>query len=262
MREPCTRALMGVLIAIAVTATLDASHLSAFSALPLCPIAAVLWRLDRFPREAVGITWGRTATYGWAVLYPVVVMALLAAIAFAASDANVMAIDWSKGLRGAALMGGATIVAALLTEEAFFRGWLWAALVRCRLSERATLVMSSAAFAAWHISAVVLPTGFDLPARQIPTFLANAFALGLVWGLIRQRSGSIVASSVCHGIWNGLAYSFFGFGTKSGAFGIQHTAIFGPEVGVVGLALNLVAVALLWSRWRLRAEARPAIALS
>src|SRR5215208_1010504 len=250
MRESCTRALMGVLIAIAVTATLDASHLSAISALPLLPIAAVLWRLDRFSRKAVGMTWGRWEPYRWAVMYPVVVMTLLAALAFAASDAKVSAIDWSKGLRGAAVMGGATIVAALLTEEAFFRGWLWAALGRCGRGVGATLVASSAAFAAWHISAVALPTGFDLPARQVPTFLANAFALGLVWSLIRLRSGSIVASSVCHGIWNGLAYSFFGFGTKSGAFGIHHTAVFGPEVGVVGLALNLLAVALLWSRWR------------
>jgi membrane protease YdiL (CAAX protease family) len=262
MYESRARVVMGVLIAIAVTTTLDASHLSAISALPLCPIAAVLWRLDRFSREAVGMTWGRSAVYTWAVTYPVVVMALLAALAVAASDANVTAIDWSKGLRGAAVMGGATIVAALLTEEFFFRGWLWAALERCGLRERATLVASSAAFAAWHISAVVLPTGFDLPARQIPTFLASAFTLGLVWGLIRLRSGSIVASSVCHGIWNGLAYSFFGFGTKSGAFGIEHTAIFGPEVGVVGLALNLLAVALLWLRWRPRVHARPAIALS
>ncbi len=261
MPQLCTRALVGVLVAIGVTTTLDASHLSAFSALPLCLIAAVLWRRDRFSRQAVGIKWGRTAAYGWAVLYPVVVMTLLAVMAFAASDASVTASAWSKGSRGAAVMGGATIVAALLTEEAFFRGWLWAALMRCGLGERATLVASSAAFAAWHISAVVLPTGFDLPARQVPTFLANAFALGLVWGLIRLRAGSIVASSVCHGIWNGLAYSFFGFGTKSGALGIQHTAVSGPEVGLAGLALNLLAVALLWSLWRPKAEVRPAIAV-
>ena len=33
-----------------------------------------------------------------------------------------------------------------------------------------------------------------------------------------------------------------------GALGIQNTAIFGPEVGVVGLTLNIVFAVLLW-RW-------------
>src|SRR5689334_15186323 len=116
MNQPCSRALLGIFAAIAVTTTLDALHLSSISALPLLPIATVLWRLDGFPREAVGIRWGRVSAYGWAMLYPVIVMTLLALMAFAASDASVTAPQWSRGLRGAAVMGGATIVAALLTE--------------------------------------------------------------------------------------------------------------------------------------------------
>jgi hypothetical protein len=47
-----------------------------------------------------------------------------------------------------------------------------------------------------------------------------------------------------------MAYVFFGFGTRAGALGIQNTALYGPEVGVLGLALNLVFVAILWRWWR------------
>jgi uncharacterized protein len=249
MRQPWPRVLIGVLVAVSVTTLLDAHHLSAFSALPLLPITVVLWRLDGFPRGAVGLAWGHAADYAWAVLYPVIIMAALTALAFATTDARVATVEWSKGLKNAATVGAATIGAALLTEEAFFRGWLWAALARCRLGTHAILVASSLAFALWHVSAVVLPTGFDLPRRQIPAFLANAFVLGVVWGLMRLRSGSIVVSSVSHGIWNGLAYSFFGFGLKTGALGLQHTAVFGPESGSIGLALNIAGAALFWRRW-------------
>jgi membrane protease YdiL (CAAX protease family) len=107
-------------------------------------------------------------------------------------------------------------------------------------------MFTSITFALWHISAVTLQTGFDLPAAQIPVFLADAAVMGAIWGVLREISGSLVASSVSHGVWNGLAYALFGYGTKVGALGIRHTAIYGPEVGLLGLALNaLVLVAVV-----------------
>jgi hypothetical protein len=47
---------------------------------------------------------------------------------------------------------------------------------------------------------------------------------------------------VSHGLWNGLAYTLFGYGTKVGALGIRHTAIYGPEVGLIGLAVNALVL--------------------
>src|SRR4029077_14847966 len=41
-------------------------------------------------------------------------------------------------------------------------------------------------------------------------------------------------------LWNGIAYVFFGFGTKTSALGIRDTAIFGPEIGILGLISNAV----------------------
>jgi membrane protease YdiL (CAAX protease family) len=143
-------------------------------------------------------------------------------------------------------MGAATIVGGLLTEEGFFRGWLWAALENCGFTSGRVVFLTSLAFAAWHVSAVVLPTGFDLPARQVPIFLANVMAIGTAWGLMRRASRSIVVTSVSHSVWNGLAYSFFGFGTKTGVLGVTAPDIWGPEVGVAGLVLNIAFVAVLW----------------
>jgi uncharacterized protein len=78
---------------------------------------------------------------------------------------------------------------------------------------------------------------------------------GAIWGLLRWISGSVVVASLCHGLWNGVDYVFFGFGTKIGALGIKNTAVYGPEVGMLGLALNIVFVVALWRWWSLRFEA-------
>ncbi|MCP3958113.1 MAG: hypothetical protein GY719_09695 [bacterium] len=52
------------------------------------------------------------------------------------------------------------------------------------------------------------------------------------------------------GVLAAIAYELFAFGTKTGALGIENTAVYGPEVGIVGLALNLAFATLLWLGWR------------
>ena len=158
-------------------------------------------------------------------------------------------------------MAGATIPAALLTEEGFFRGWLVASLRRIGLGAGWVLAVSSLAFALWHVSAVTLHTGFDLPAAQIPVFLGNAAVVGAIWGAMRLRSGSIVVASVCHGLWNGGAYVLFGYGAKIGSLGIPHPEVYGPESGYFGLLLNIVfLVPLAWSSLSRGPRIRPAVA--
>jgi hypothetical protein len=155
------------------------------------------------------------------------------------------------------LVAGSTIPVALLTEEGFFRGWLWASLKRAGTSAIATLILTSVAFALWHWSSVLLQTGYNPPLAQVPTFMLNAAVLGAIWGMLRLLSGSLVVASVSHGVWNGLAYVLFGYGSHTGALGISNTAIFGPEIGVFGLVLNLVVAAALWS-WCKREGLLPA----
>ena len=90
--------------------------------------------------------------------------------------------------------------------------------------------------------------------------MLNAAVMGLIWGLLRSSSGSILVSSISHGLWNGGAYVLFGYGTTLGALGIHETAIYGPEVGFLGLGLNLLFAAALWS-WTMQSyvkeSARP-----
>ena len=246
------RPLLGALAAIAVTTAMDAGGLSAFSALPLFPLTALFWYLERLPRRSMGFVWGRWSHHGLAVLYPLVVLGAATMVALGAGVVDLAAADWRKAGANLALVAGSTILAAILTEEGFFRGWLFASLARAGQAEGRILLWSSLAFSLWHLSAVSLDTGFDLPAAQIPVFMVNAALMGAVWGLLRLHSGSVVVASVSHGLWNGGAYVLFGFGTKIGALGIRETAVYGPEVGVVGLPLNLVFALALWRWWLVR----------
>jgi membrane protease YdiL (CAAX protease family) len=150
-------------------------------------------------------------------------------------------------------MSSIGIVMGLVTEEGFFRGWLWAALRRAGQSDLQVLAWTSVAFTAWHVSAIARDTGFEVAAAEIPVYLVNATLLGLIWGMLRLLSGSIVVASVSHAFWNGIDYPLFGFGENVGALGIQQTHIFGPEVGVLGIVLNSLFAAFLYGlvkRWR------------
>lgn len=238
--------ILGVTLAIAITTTMDASGYSAFSALPLMPLFGLLWWWQKFSKAEIGFKRGKRSHYAYAVAYPLVVMSLLALAAALGGAIDISGTDWNKAMIN--LFAGAigTILVGLVTEEGFFRGWLWAGLKKNGLSDSITLIVTTLAFTAWHISAVTLETGFDLPAKEVPIYLVNGTLIGLNFGLLRLASGSIIVSSVCHGVWNGLAYALFGFGEKTGALGIQDTWLFGPEVGLLGIVINLAIAIGFW----------------
>jgi len=247
--------ILAVLLAIGITTAMDANGLSAFSALPLLPIMAIFWAIDRAPRRAVGFTFGRRTDYLLAFLHPVAVFGILAALALAFGAVHPAATPASHTAFNVFRVAAATFLVALLTEEGFFRGWLWSALERAGESPARALVETSLAFAAWHISAVALETGFDLPARRIPLFLVNAAVMGAVWGMLRAISGSVVVSSAAHGLWNGGAYVLFGFSNHPGKLGIADVWLWGPEVGILGLLANMAFLSALWRVWRKRRAA-------
>lgn len=242
--------LAASIVAIAVTTTMDLSGFTAFSALPLLGITLVFWLIQRQTRAEIGLALGSPASHGLALLYPGVVLGLTALVAFLAGAVSTAGADWGK--EGLNLVLGSTIgvVMTLLTEEGFFRGWLWGAFRRAGLSPGRTLAVTSLVFTAWHVSAVTSGTDYGLPWPQVPVYLANATLLGLIWGLLRLVSGSIVAASVSHAVWNAFAYGLFGFGTRTGALGVDDTPIFGPEVGYLGLLLN--GAFFLWLFTRVR----------
>ena len=238
-------AIAGTGIAIAITTAMDANNLAAFSALPLAPLTALLWYLQKLSRVEIGLAWGSPGDYALGVVYPVFVLGLVALVASFFDAVDTSETDWGKTIINISLMSSIGILMGLVTEEGFFRGWLWAALQRAGQSDIQVLLWTSAAFTAWHVSAISLDTGFDVPAAEIPIYLVNATLLGLIWGMLRMISGSILVPSVSHAFWNGLNYPLFGFGENTGALGIQQTQIFGPEVGWLGIVVKLLfAVAL------------------
>ncbi len=256
MQRQTTLAVAGVALAIAITTTMDATGYTMFSALPLFPLAAVFWYLSKTSRREVGLVWGRMSDYAIALAYPLTVLGLAWAIAAVSGATATGDSDWMKALANVGLMSTTGVIMVLITEEGFFRGWLWAALARTGQSETRALIFTSLAFTLWHVSAISLDTGFDVPAAQIPIFLVNATLIGGIFGMLRMYSGSVVVASVGHAVWNGIDYPLFGFGEKAGALGIAATDIFGPEVGIVGLGLNLVFAAVLWRLMMRRAPLR------
>ena len=101
-------------------------------------------------------------------------------------------------------------------------------------------------FVLWHLSAVLLDTGFNPPLTQLPVYLINAVLLGYIWGMMRLLSGSVWVPAVCHSLWNALAYELFAFGEKVGALGVVDTWLYGPEVGLGGVILNGLVALLFW----------------
>lgn len=235
--------LVGWCVAVAATSTMDATGLSTFSALPLFPLFLLFWWLQRIPRKSVAMSWGDSGAWKWyvtAAVYPVALMGAIALIAAFAGALHAVAAPHHQHtlwvIVPISVLAGLPVV--LLTEEGFFRGWLWASLERAGQTTVAVVGLTSVAFALWHWSSVLLPTGFNPPIAQVPIFMINAAVMGAIWGMLRQLSGSLLVSSLAHSVWNGLAYSLFGFGTTTGALGIANTALFGPEVGILGLLLN------------------------
>lgn len=251
MAQTMRRPIFGVLAAIAITATMDATGFTNFSALPLFPLMLIFWYLEGMSRPRMGFAWGRWSHYGVAMLYPVAVLSVVALVSVAVGAVDLSHTHWEKAGLNFLLATVGTILVVILTEEGFFRGWLWASLERAGEKQGRILVWSSIAFSLWHLSWVTL-TNDKLPMSQIPVFMVNVAVMGAIWGLLRWISGSVIVASLSHGVWNGGAYVFFGFGTKVGALGIADTAIYGPEVGVLGLLLNVAFAAALWQWWKAR----------
>lgn len=87
-------------------------------------------------------------------------------------------------------------------------------------------------------------------------YVANVSVIGLIWGLMRWRSGSIVVTSASHALWNAGAYVLYGIGTFAGVLGIANSATFGAETGIAGLSLNVLFAAVFW--WYVSREVRGA----
>ncbi|MEE2789889.1 MAG: type II CAAX endopeptidase family protein [Myxococcota bacterium] len=97
--------------------------------------------------------------------------------------------DDASGL-GSAVMVFLIVIALPIAEEVLYRGALYDALRRIH-GTRFAIWMSAAIFGFMHFEFAVS---------------VGTFALGLLYGVLRERSGSILPCAVAHIVNNGLAY--------------------------------------------------------
>ena len=210
----------------------------AFSALNLIPLSAVFIWLGKHNRAELGVVVVKKSQYGFSVLMPILGVSLVAGAALLTGHTDTTETDWDRTWFNVSLASSVGILMVFLTEEEFFRGLLWSLTIRSGRIEKFALWATTAAFVAWHLSAVFLAEGYAPPAVQIPIYLVNATLLGLIWGLMRQLSGSVWPASIYHTIWNVLVYELYGFGKRVGDLGISATWLHGPEIGLASLVVN------------------------
>lgn len=230
--------VVGVLTGIGVTAALCRFGLDGLGPFALFPLLLVFWLLQRFKAAEIGFRWGQGCHYFLAVIYPVALLGLAALIAVAFKATDLTHTNWRATIIYVGWLTPVTTLLVVITEEGFFRGWLWASIQQAGQSQAKTIVWTSLAFALWHLPVVI-------HEPRMPIYLLGACTAGLVWGMLRQVSGSIIVTSLSHGLWNGLAYPLFGT-TDAGALGIKNAAVFGPEKGLLGLVLNIMLMAAFW----------------
>lgn len=222
-----------------------------FDLLVLFGVFVLAWALTRLSRREMGLRIGSRRAYLLALGYPLAVTALLAFVAMIFGQVSIEGSAPGIAL-GVLTMFAGTAVGVLLTEEGFFRGWLWGSLEKGSVGTTGILLWTSVAFFLWHVPTATIEPEYRPPAGVVPVYLANVIVLGLTWGLVRLLSGSIIVASFCHAAWNALVYEFFKYGGKTGSLGIDDFHIFDPERGWVGLGLNLIILVSLWRWWKRR----------
>src|SRR5262245_43234465 len=93
--NPLAMAAIGTALAIGVTAVMDAVGLSGVNALPLIPLFFLFWYLTRLSRAEIGLTWGRPRDYALALFYPMLLIGLIALIAWLSGAVTTAHTDWT-----------------------------------------------------------------------------------------------------------------------------------------------------------------------
>ncbi len=93
-------------------------------------------------------------------------------------------------------------IGAPLVEEVIFRGQLFSALSQTRLGAAGTTVVTAALWSLLHVTEPWLS-------------ITLIFIMGLVFGWMMYRFGSLWVTIICHGVWNGF-YAMLIFANLAG----------------------------------------------
>lgn len=211
----------------------------------------------RLPRSSVAVLAG-AAVVGlsfWTINQEVVVF--IQEWRDAALDPKIVALlkDYSAKLR---MLPVAAVVLALAVvpaffEEAFFRGYLFAAL-RSRMTPAATIVATAIAFGLFHVIA---------PNPLASERLVSSTLVGLVLGWVRWRTGSLLAGILLHSVHNSFLILVAYYEPQLIALGIgleqeQHLPVAWLAVGATTAFASLAILNVVTRRDVAREEASPA----
>ncbi|MFN3582508.1 type II CAAX prenyl endopeptidase Rce1 family protein [Phenylobacterium sp.] len=209
-------------------------------------LALAMWAGRRLTRAEMGLSAPSPAGIALALFTPCAVAAVLAFAAGLMGQLHPAEVPLAAVAQMAGMSFAVTFVLALLTEDGFFRGALWGGCRRAGLSAFGALALTSAAFAAWHIAAAAMIPDFEVPPAWRAVYIGNMLLAGVIFGLLRMISGSLLAPALAHAAWNTLAYGLFGHGADPGLLGIADIGLLDPERGLAGLAVNALAVGALF----------------
>ena len=182
-------------------------------------VGALAWwlagRRGGIPARVLSLRWPKLTPLGWVALVLCFMAAMYAAIM---AIVLIFHIDMSQytpgpdgqspksGSAGAvkeamfdianepwlfALVFPSIAIGAPLAEELIFRGQLFSALSQTRLGVAGTTLVTALMWALMHVTEPWLS-------------IALIFVMGLIFGWMMYRFGSLWVTIACHGIWNGF----------------------------------------------------------
>ncbi|MEO5866162.1 MAG: type II CAAX endopeptidase family protein [Sphingomonas sp.] len=150
------------------------------------------------------------------------------------------------GLALAATLGVVMSLLSAAGEEIGWRGYLVPVLAE-RLGTRATVIVSSLIWAAWHMPLIIFADyGAGTPLWWgIPCFVAMILGLGIILGWLRLTSGSLWPAALLHASHNLFVEGVFDGATTKLRWTHYATGEFG-----IGLAITIaIAAWLLAGSW-------------
>lgn len=204
------------------------------------------------PARALGLTqvrpWSRTLGYAALGFVGVQVLGLLAiGLAWAAGVTPVHLVPGAGGSFVSMQLGGLVVAVAALGEEIGWRGFLLPALRP--LGTWPALLLSGLVWGPWHAPLLLLGYNYGTTSPVgIALMSVTTVLLGVLFGWLRMRSGTVFPSAFAHGALNATT------GTLLAAL-VPATAGTAPSVlGWAGWLVAAVVIAVLalsrTFRWR------------
>ena len=184
------------------SSVLIGSQIAAYPAVILFMILIVRSKSRESFAKAIRWNWPGNAVVGFFVSGAIFAVAVEFASRWLPIPKSLPVDKYFSDVAGAYLLAAFGVTLAPLLEELFFRGMLYP-LLRKVWGVKAAVLVTAAAFASIH--------GAQLGYAWAP--LLSIFAVGLVFTLVRERTGSVAASFLMHCGYNFMLFAMLWMGS-------------------------------------------------